>query len=439
MSTVLVVDDDSSFRKSFLEGMEDVFPSVKFLAAANGLSAIDILGNHDVDLIITDIKMPKMDGIELLSYLSREFPYLPVVVMTAFGTSKLREAVSSYNAMEFIEKPLNLKEMQEIIARILFEPASTESRIQQISLAAFAQIVEMDRMSRLLAVSPMGNDENRKGFLWFKEGNLIHAKCGPYEGLEAAYVIFSWDRVRILVKDFPNNSLPSHTIDIPLQNVIMEAMRLKDEGELPDNKWKPNHLYISDVDVSGLEIFEEKNHHFFVSKSTQDAKKIVNNDAVASLDKLVSEQYPKRTKNSQFTQKEITIMSIREKLQPFALLEDFAGVALFTPTGEILAKLPAPDSPFVLDKVGVLANNVLINAQKATKELDDGVAQLLTINAERAQILVYCFNEGEDPIHSEPGKAHIHLVLVLTSDASLGMAKMRIPSLIRQLADDFRM
>ncbi len=131
-------------------------------------------------------------------------------------------------------------------------------------------------------------------------------------------------------------------------------------------------------------------------------------------------------------------MNIREKLQIFSSLEDFAGVEIFTPTGEVLAKLPSPSNPFMLDKIGILANNVLLNAQKATKELGDGVAQLITINAERAQILVYCFNEGSNPLLSENKKVHIHLVLVLKSDISLGLAKMKIPSVMRSLANDFR-
>ncbi len=60
------------------------------------------------------------------------------------------------------------------------------------------------------------------------------------------------------------------------------------------------------------------------------------------------------------------------------------------------------------------------------------------MEAEKAHILVRCMNEGTDPIRSQPGKAHIHLAVVLKNDASIGLAKMRMNSVIEKLAEDFR-
>jgi hypothetical protein len=61
------------------------------------------------------------------------------------------------------------------------------------------------------------------------------------------------------------------------------------------------------------------------------------------------------------------------------------------------------------------------------------------VEAEHANIIVRCMNEGTDPLKSQPGKAHIHMVLVLTSDASIGLAKMKVGSIIQQIAEEFRM
>jgi len=86
----------------------------------------------------------------------------------------------------------------------------------------------------------------------------------------------------------------------------------------------------------------------------------------------------------------------------------------------------------------VLANAVLINAQKASLEMGTGRGQQVHIEAEKAHILARCLNEGTDPLRSQPGKAHIHMVVVLTNDASIGLAKMRMNSAIDKLAEDFR-
>ena len=130
-------------------------------------------------------------------------------------------------------------------------------------------------------------------------------------------------------------------------------------------------------------------------------------------------------------------MSATEKLKELAALEGFAGVAVYTPTGESLAVL-AGDGQH-LKEVGVLANNVLLNAQKASVEMGTGRGQQVHVEAEKAHILVRCLNEGTDALKSQPGKAHIHLVLVLKNDASIGMAKLKINSAVQKLAEDFRM
>jgi predicted regulator of Ras-like GTPase activity (Roadblock/LC7/MglB family) len=129
-------------------------------------------------------------------------------------------------------------------------------------------------------------------------------------------------------------------------------------------------------------------------------------------------------------------MMATEKLKELQSIDGFSGAAVFTPTGEQLAMLEG-DAPR-LKEVGIMANNVLINSQKASLEMGTGRGQQVHVEAEKAHILVRCLNEGTDPLKSQPGKAHIHLVLVLKTDASIGMAKLRINSAVQKLAEEFR-
>ena len=129
-------------------------------------------------------------------------------------------------------------------------------------------------------------------------------------------------------------------------------------------------------------------------------------------------------------------MAAADKLKELAQIDGFAGCGLFTPTGEALAMLGAEGVN--LKDIGVLANNVLMNAQKASLDMGTGRGQQVHVEAEHAHILVRCLNEGTDPLRSQPGKAHIHLVLILKSDSSIGMAKLKINAVIAKLADDFR-
>jgi predicted regulator of Ras-like GTPase activity (Roadblock/LC7/MglB family) len=130
-------------------------------------------------------------------------------------------------------------------------------------------------------------------------------------------------------------------------------------------------------------------------------------------------------------------MKVMEKLKELQALDGFSGAAVFTPTGEQLVMLEGDAQR--LKEVGILANNVLLNSQKASLEMGAGRGQQVHVEGEKAHILVRCLNEGNDPIKSQPGKAHIHLVLVLKNDSSIGLAKMRMNAAVQQLAEDFRM
>jgi predicted regulator of Ras-like GTPase activity (Roadblock/LC7/MglB family) len=132
---------------------------------------------------------------------------------------------------------------------------------------------------------------------------------------------------------------------------------------------------------------------------------------------------------------EANTMAASDKLKELAGLEGFSGAAVYTPTGEALVTMAGDHH---LKEVGVLANHVLLNAQKASIEMGTGRGHQVHVEAEKAHIFVRCLNEGTDPLKSQPGKAHIHLVLVLKSDAAIGLAKLRVASVIEKLAEDFR-
>jgi len=113
METILVVDDEENYLvvlSAFLaeEGYET-------LTAENAQRALEILESADVDLVLTDMKMPSMDGIELLRRVKTRFPDMPVVMMTAYGTvEKAVEAIQE-GAFNFIQKPFQNETLKQIV------------------------------------------------------------------------------------------------------------------------------------------------------------------------------------------------------------------------------------------------------------------------------------------------------------------------------------
>ncbi|HMW00970.1 MAG TPA: response regulator, partial [Acidobacteriota bacterium] len=91
MKTVLIVDDERLFLSSLADVLPSYFEDLKVLTAEDGSEAIITLHTEEVDLVVTDLKMPLMDGFQLLVYMLNKQINIPVVVMTAFGTPDIEQ------------------------------------------------------------------------------------------------------------------------------------------------------------------------------------------------------------------------------------------------------------------------------------------------------------------------------------------------------------
>ena len=117
MDTILVVDDEVNY----LTVMETLLGDAGYevLTAPSAIEAVKIAGAADLDLVLTDMKMPKMSGIELLEKLQQDNPDLPVIIMTAFGTVEKAVSAMKKGAFDYILKPFKNEEILVTIAKAL--------------------------------------------------------------------------------------------------------------------------------------------------------------------------------------------------------------------------------------------------------------------------------------------------------------------------------
>lgn len=121
---VLIVDDEEPLLLTISEGLSIYRNYFNLQTATNGAEAVKVLKSSPViDLVVTDLSMPKMDGFELLAYMNRNYPQIPVILMTAYGTPKIEEIVSSMGLYRYLEKPLDIN----IIADNVFAALSIKS------------------------------------------------------------------------------------------------------------------------------------------------------------------------------------------------------------------------------------------------------------------------------------------------------------------------
>ena len=114
---VLVVEDDAALREALLDTLRAA--GLTALAAADAPSALQLLAGEDIGLVISDVHMPGANGYELLSSIKRLRPYLPVVLMTAYGTVAQAVAAMREGATDYIVKPFDAQALIDMAQRQL--------------------------------------------------------------------------------------------------------------------------------------------------------------------------------------------------------------------------------------------------------------------------------------------------------------------------------
>jgi two-component system response regulator FlrC len=114
---VLVVEDDEALREALLDTLRAA--GLSALAAADAPSALNLLAAEDIGLVISDVHMPGASGYELLSAIKRLRPYLPVVLMTAYGTVAQAVAAMREGATDYIVKPFDAQALIDMAQRQL--------------------------------------------------------------------------------------------------------------------------------------------------------------------------------------------------------------------------------------------------------------------------------------------------------------------------------
>jgi two-component system response regulator FlrC len=114
---VLVVEDDAALREALLDTLRAA--GLTTLAAADAPSALQLLASEDIGLVISDVHMPGANGYELLSSIMRLRPYLPVVLMTAYGTVAQAVAAMREGATDYIVKPFDAQALIDMAQRQL--------------------------------------------------------------------------------------------------------------------------------------------------------------------------------------------------------------------------------------------------------------------------------------------------------------------------------
>jgi CheY-like chemotaxis protein len=229
VKNVLIVDDDQEMLTSLENGLLKYKESFSVLKAEDGLDAVEKLKNNIISLVVTDLKMPRMDGFALLQHIMEDYPDIPVIIITGYSTPEMERLARKGGAIGYIAKPFILENLARNIITTL-RKESEGGTLHSVSSGIFLQLMEMEQKTCTIRLE----DKNfgKKGVLFFKDGELLDARVNNLQGKAAAYEIFSWDKVTISIQnECPNMD---NKIQSELQPLILEATRLRDEAGHPE-------------------------------------------------------------------------------------------------------------------------------------------------------------------------------------------------------------
>lgn len=120
MKKILITEDSPTMRSLLISTIENL-DGYDIIEAASGFEALRLLPRDKVDLIITDINMPDINGLELISYVKNNPNYrdIPLFIISTEGSEKDMEKGLALGADEYLAKPFNPLKLQELISRYL--------------------------------------------------------------------------------------------------------------------------------------------------------------------------------------------------------------------------------------------------------------------------------------------------------------------------------
>lgn len=226
---ILFVDDEQAFLDSISSLFVDWSKQTwKVLVSTSSDQALELLKEHPVELVVIDINMPVLDGVQFLRILNRRFPDLKKAVLTGHATEAKRTECMASGCELFIEKPRSADGFRAIYAMLdeLVTWAPREGFQGMLRRVGLQDVIQMECLGRNSSVLEIHN-QHLRGRVYIEEGSIIHAGVEDLTGEAALHKLLSLN----------GGSFQLLPFEAPLQKsitgqwefLLMEAARVRDE------------------------------------------------------------------------------------------------------------------------------------------------------------------------------------------------------------------
>ena len=385
MKRVLVVDDEDDMlwmlQRNLNKGMSDV----EVLAAGSGEEALAVLSDKKIHLVITDINMPGMNGLDLLIEVNNRYPDTGVIIMTAYPSNSFEREAMTAGSLRFIEKPFDINDMRDIVGNALKTSEGFQGTLDGIDLI---DIVQFNGLSKATSALKVTTDE-LEGMIFFKKGEVVHAMCDDTSGEKAFFKILEFQGGTL--QNIKGVEPPVVSIYKNLESLLFESALRNDEET---NK---NESDSSELPSSFLDIFSSKEQAADNQGIDQDVKV--------------------ETKISAETQETILpedseMTNIQKILAEFTNIDGVHTACLVGRDGFLLDNIAR--SGIDAEMIGAIASSGFGSAESMGNQLGQGDLNLTMLE----------YTDG--PVMFAPVGSEAFLVIVADKDTNLGWIRLTI-------------
>jgi CheY-like chemotaxis protein len=227
---VLVVDDEVNLRFAIERGLRKAGHHAD--SASTVRQAIERLRSQPYDTIVTDLRMPGGDGLELIQWLGSYSPSTKILVVSAYITAEFRTKYGNQASIGILEKPVELAKLIELVEQLGPRRGFYGNSIE-VELFDYVQMVALSGRDKLVKIVTPLNE----GFIWFEHGDIVHAEFETHVGEIAFYKLLAVGRGTFTEVFFTDP--PKRTIMGSATGLLMEAARQMDEGTLGQDPAPP--------------------------------------------------------------------------------------------------------------------------------------------------------------------------------------------------------
>ncbi|MGH9464783.1 MAG: DUF4388 domain-containing protein [Thermoanaerobaculia bacterium] len=222
MRTVLLVGSDALTLRSLGDCLAVLGPRLRVLTAVGGEEAAVRLAAERVDVLVTQLVMPQIDGFELAAFGLDRHPGLEVVFMEAREWGRVHQALTAEGTFRFLRQPV---QPQQLIDAVLEgADADASGQLSGLSLAGMLQLLAAEGRSCAVCVAGVRGD----GRVELQNGAVVNAVVGETRGREALFELLRWEDASL---DLQSLQPPVYRrIDEPLAQLLLEGAHRQDES-----------------------------------------------------------------------------------------------------------------------------------------------------------------------------------------------------------------